>query len=81
MCDLRSSNSASLKNVFGVTEKTPYFYHNSHKLYCFFDSPHLIKNVRNTLYGSDMVVENEVTLKSFTTSKDLSLMIAEQLLN
>lgn len=60
MCDLGSSNSASLKNVFGVTEKTYYFNHNSHKIYCFFDSPHLIKNVRNTLYGSDMVAQNEV---------------------
>lgn len=64
VCD-QGSNNRSLLNSLGATAEEPYFMlENGHKIYTIFDTPHLIKSVRNTLLKNNIRIgENEVSFR------------------
>ena len=47
ICDQGSNNRNFLQTLCGVSVERPYFIHNGHKVYAFYDPPHLLKNIRN----------------------------------
>lgn len=51
ICDQGSYNQSALKSL-NVTENKPYFYVNDNKIIYLFDTPHLLKSVRNNLIGN-----------------------------
>lgn len=51
ICDQGSNNQSALKSL-NVTENKPYFYVNENKIISLFDTPHLLKSVRNNLIGN-----------------------------
>lgn len=52
VCDQGSNNRACLSGVLGVTAEKPYFKVEENTIVCFYDSPHLLKNIRNNLKRS-----------------------------
>jgi hypothetical protein len=51
ICDQGSNNQSALKSL-NVTENKPYFYVNENIIISLFDTPHLLKSVRNNLIGN-----------------------------
>ena len=46
----QGSNFQSLTSLLGITVETPYFIYNDRKYWYMFDTPHLLKSVRNNLF-------------------------------
>lgn len=53
VCD-QGSNNRSCYSKLGATSDKPYFIFRNKKVYALYDSPHLIKSVRNNLMASDL---------------------------
>lgn len=53
VCDQGPNNRCCFKKL-GVEENKSYFFHNNKKYYAMYDSPHLIKSLRNTLISTDI---------------------------
>lgn len=51
ICDQVTNNQSALKSL-NVTEKKPYFYVDENKIFAIYDTPHLLKSVRNNLIGN-----------------------------
>ncbi|KAF2905576.1 hypothetical protein ILUMI_00604 [Ignelater luminosus] len=58
ICDQGSNNRAVFREL-GVTTEFPFFYVNDKKIYALFDTPHLIKSVRNTLLKGNIHINNK----------------------
>lgn len=56
----QGSNNAAAVRLMGVTKETPYIMFDTHKIYCLFDLPHLLKSVRNNLLKHDFCVNGEI---------------------
>ena len=52
VCDQGSNNRSCLQGEFGVNVDNPYLKYKDATVICFYDSPHLLKNVRNNLKDS-----------------------------
>lgn len=55
VCDQGSNNRSCMSRSFHVTSKEPWFIFNGHKIVCFYDSPHLLKNIRTNLKDSGFI--------------------------
>lgn len=63
ICDQAANNRAAISNL-NITTEAPFFYHNGTKIFVMYDTPHLIKSVRNTLLKQNMYTSNgEVSWK------------------
>lgn len=51
ICDQGTNNQSAFKSL-NVSEEKPYFYVDEHKVFAIFDTPHLLKSVRNNLIGN-----------------------------
>lgn len=51
ICDQGTNNQSALKSL-NVTEENPCFYVDENKVFALFDTPHLLKSVRNNLIGN-----------------------------
>jgi len=49
VCDQCTAHTSMYKNIFKVSPEKPYIERNGNKIYCFFDPPHLLKNVKNNI--------------------------------
>lgn len=49
--DQGTNNQTAFKSL-NVTEQKPYFYVKENKMFALFDTPHLLKIVRNNLIGN-----------------------------
>lgn len=58
VCDQGTPNVSAIK-ILGSTTEKPYFLYNSHKIYTIFDTPHLIKSIRNNLLNGYFQYENK----------------------
>ncbi|KAF2896422.1 hypothetical protein ILUMI_09753, partial [Ignelater luminosus] len=58
ICDQGSNNRAVFREL-GVTTEFPFFYVNDKKIFALFDTPHLIKSVRNTLLKGNIHINNK----------------------
>lgn len=58
VCDQGTSNQSALKNL-GVSCEKPYFYLNEHKIFAIYDTPHLMKSIRNNLLTGDFLLDNK----------------------
>lgn len=52
VCDQGANNRACLQGLFNVSTEKPYIELFDHQIFCFYDVPHLLKNVRNNLKDS-----------------------------
>lgn len=68
VCDQHANNQKLYNTYFGVNPTKPFFYHSQQRVYTFFDSSHLIKNVRNNWQKNGILVENGETVE-FTPIK------------
>jgi len=51
ICDQGTNNQSALK-LLNVSEDKPFFYVGEHKLFALFDTPHLLKSIRNNFIGN-----------------------------
>ena len=58
ICDQGANNRSMLHSHLHVTVDTPFFMHNEKRIIAFYDSSHLLKNVRNNLHKSDFEFDN-----------------------
>lgn len=58
VCDQGPSNRR-VYNMFGVTPEKPHIKMNNSKIFVVYDTPHLIKSVRNNLLTKDFFIENK----------------------
>ncbi|CAH0714112.1 unnamed protein product, partial [Brenthis ino] len=75
---------ASKKRIVSV--ETPYFFINNSKIYCTFDAPHLIKNVRNVFMKYDFHFGNSIAkydhiIQFYNHDKEKSFRLAPKLTN
>lgn len=71
ICD-QGSNNRSVYKMFGVTKSEPYFFFNDNKIIALYDTPHLIKNVRNNLLRRDIKTGDElVTWRDIRATFDI----------
>lgn len=59
VCDMGSNNIQLNKNL-QITPERPYFIFDDQKIFYIFDTPHLIKALRNMLLKHDFLVSNEI---------------------
>lgn len=52
ICDQGTNNQSALKSL-NVTEDKPYFYIDENKIVSLYDTPHLLKSIRNNLLGNN----------------------------
>lgn len=74
ICD-QSFTNQGLYRMLGVTIEEPYIHRNSRKIYFSFDSPHVIKNIRNHLKKHGYFIEGNHVLWQHIVdfySKDIS---------
>jgi len=64
VCDQGTNNQSALKSL-GVDENKPYFFFENNKIFSIFDSPHLIKSLRNNLIGCSFEKDN-MTVAAFS---------------
>ena len=58
-CDQATTNVKMYKDN-GVSEETPYMQIDGEKVYCMFDSPHLLKSIRNMLYKYHLYINGVI---------------------
>ncbi len=59
VCDQGSNNRNLFEKQLGITVEEPYFLHNNREVFCMYDPPHLLKNIRNNLKKHGFVVEDK----------------------
>lgn len=59
VCDQGSGNRSAMK-FLGVSHQHPHFFVENTKIFGIYDTPHLIKSVRNNLLTGDFLIENNV---------------------
>lgn len=57
ICD-QGTNNVAMRKMFGVTRDCPYFIFDDEKIYFFYDTPHLLKSVRNNLKKYNFSYDN-----------------------
>lgn len=68
ICDQGPNNRKCL-GILGVTKEKPYFMFKEQQIFSFYDIPHIIKSMRNTLLNSDLVTPDGIV--SFTPVRKL----------
>eukprot|EP00102_Acyrthosiphon_pisum_P020139 XP_016657349.1 PREDICTED: uncharacterized protein LOC107882849 [Acyrthosiphon pisum] len=58
LCD-QGTNNIGMRNVFGATQTQPFINFNGENIYFFYNSPHLIKSVRNNLKKYNFSYDND----------------------
>ena len=59
ICDQGSNNRSMVEKLLKVTIEEPFFTVENQKIYCLYDPPHLLKNVRNNLKKKSFYVEGK----------------------
>lgn len=80
VCDQGSNNRSAVKRL-GVTAARPYFHVNDEKIFFFYDSPHLMKNIRGnfksgafTLHGQPVEWEHIKELYDIDSKKKIRMV-------
>lgn len=76
----QGSNFAQSVNNLNISPERPYFLAADEKIYIFFDTPHLVKSLRNNLFKYKFKVNNEEFKKCFIGdfySRDKKLSIRQ----
>ncbi|XP_045479777.1 uncharacterized protein LOC123684528 [Harmonia axyridis] len=58
VCDLSSTNQKLFRNL-GVEKAKPYFFVEEKKYYAFFDTPHLLKSIRNNFLHNNFMLNGQ----------------------
>lgn len=56
----QGSNNRAMYRQLGISATNPYLVYNGQKIVFFYDSPHLMKNIRNNLNKGDFQCQNDV---------------------
>ncbi|VEN51244.1 unnamed protein product [Callosobruchus maculatus] len=64
ICDQSTTNQKLFKTL-KVTAEAPYFFHDDNKYYALFDTPHLLKSIRNNLLAGDFILHGHVISWNF----------------
>uniref|UniRef100_T1IM23 THAP-type domain-containing protein n=1 Tax=Strigamia maritima TaxID=126957 RepID=T1IM23_STRMM len=59
VCDQGANNLKLMKDELQVTAAKPYFEMEDSKIYCLYDVPHLIKNIKNCFLKHDIEFDND----------------------
>lgn len=57
LCDQGANNRSCFIKHLGVTVTKPFFTHNDREVFVYWDTPHLIKNIRNNLKANGFTVD------------------------
>jgi hypothetical protein len=84
VCDQGSNNRACLTGEFNISITQPYFTYKNHTVFCFYDAPHLLKNVRNNLKDSgyqigDHILDWEHIHQFYLKDSELAIRLAPKL--
>lgn len=83
VCDQDPSNTSALR-MLGITPDKSYFQINQHKIHMFFDTPHLMKSIRNTLSKYDIEINLDIIKwkyieQFYKTDKEKCIKLAPKL--
>lgn len=59
------TNNIQMSKLLGVTSECPYFYHEDNKIVYLFDTPHLLKSVRNNLLKHRFEIDGNIVSWEF----------------
>ena len=57
--DQGSNNRNLFEKMLGVTVEEPFFIHEERKVFCMYDPPHLLKNIRNNFKKHGFTIDNK----------------------
>ena len=83
VCDQDPSNRSALR-MLGITPDKSHFQINEHKIHMFFDTPHLMKSIRNTLSKYDIEINSDIIKwkyieQFYKTDKEMCIKLAPKL--
>ena len=81
VCDQGSNNRNLFEKQLGITVEEPYFLHNNREVFCMYDPPHLLKNIRNNLKKHGFVVKDKAHIAEFFEKDSKNAICLAPLLN
>lgn len=68
ICDQDTNNQRAFK-LLNITEDKPYFYVDKNKIVSLYDTPHILKSIRNNLLGNNFIKgENIISFNNIKTA-------------